>query len=111
MCNDNFQDIFEFTKYITNYIKELKVKDKDTFVPTLDSNRKTGFLGCLQSTINLHSRLIKSGELDHIRMYKISQDHLELFFGTIRSLGGFNNNPTSRQFNSIGLPKVGCSYT
>lgn len=33
-------------------------------------------------------------------MYKTSQDHLELFFGTIRSLGGFNNNPTSRQFQS-----------
>lgn len=33
-------------------------------------------------------------------MYKISQDHLELFFGTIRSLEGYNNNPTSRKFQS-----------
>lgn len=31
---------------------------------------------------------------------KISQDHLELFFGTIRAKGGFNNNPTARQFES-----------
>jgi len=28
------------------------------------------------------------------------QDHLEFFFGSIRSLGGCNNNPTVRQFKS-----------
>jgi len=33
-------------------------------------------------------------------MYKISQDHLEIFFGSVRSLGEHNNNPTSRQFQS-----------
>lgn len=30
----------------------------------------------------------------------MSQDHLELFFGAIRSKGGFNNNPTARQFQA-----------
>jgi len=35
-----------------------------------------------------------------IPVYKMSQDHLELFFGTIRSCGGYNNNPTCRQFIS-----------
>jgi len=29
------------------------------------------------------------------------QDHLELFFGYVRSLLGSNNNPTCRQFESI----------
>jgi len=33
-------------------------------------------------------------------MYKISQDHLELFFGSVRAMGGYNNNPSSRQFQS-----------
>ncbi len=32
--------------------------------------------------------------------YKFSQDHLELFFGAIRSSGGFNNNPTAQQFTA-----------
>ena len=32
--------------------------------------------------------------------YKFSQDHLELFFGKVRRLGGCNNNPTARQFVS-----------
>ena len=30
----------------------------------------------------------------------MSQDHVELFFGAIRSAGGFNNNPTCTQFIS-----------
>lgn len=33
-------------------------------------------------------------------MYKLSQDHLEIFFGSIRAHGGYNNNPTARQFRS-----------
>lgn len=103
ICKDNFQQIFEFTKLMSNYIKGLKVKDKDQFIPVLDSNRKTGFLGfivCLNSVLHLYSTLINSNIINHIKMYKISQDHLELFFGTIRGMGGFNNNPTSRQFQS-----------
>ena len=30
--------------------------------------------------------------------YKLSQDHLELFFSAVRAAGGFNNNPTPQQF-------------
>jgi len=30
--------------------------------------------------------------------YKLSQDHLETFFSAVRSRGGFNNNPTAKQF-------------
>lgn len=32
--------------------------------------------------------------------YRLSQDHLELFFGAIRSKSGYNNNPTARQFEA-----------
>ncbi|XP_028403928.1 uncharacterized protein LOC114526515 [Dendronephthya gigantea] len=28
----------------------------------------------------------------------MGQDHLELFFGAVRACGGWNNNPTTRQF-------------
>ena len=28
----------------------------------------------------------------------MSQDHLELFFSVVRASGGWNNNPTTRQF-------------
>jgi len=32
--------------------------------------------------------------------YRISQDHIELFFSNIRFHGGYNNNPTVKQFKS-----------
>ena len=31
-------------------------------------------------------------------MYKFSQDHLELFFSSMRAAGGRNDNPTAAQF-------------
>lgn len=36
--------------------------------------------------------------LKYILTYKMSQDHLELFFGCICSRGGSNNNPNCSQF-------------
>jgi len=33
-------------------------------------------------------------------MYKLSQDHLEIFFGSNRAQGGYNKNPTTQQFKS-----------
>lgn len=36
--------------------------------------------------------------INHLRTYAMSQDHLELFFGKIRSKNGHNNNPDVVQF-------------
>jgi hypothetical protein len=36
----------------------------------------------------------------YVPAYKVSLDHLELFFSSIRSAGGWNNNPTARQFTA-----------
>lgn len=33
--------------------------------------------------------------------YKLSQDHIEIFFSAIRSKGGFNNNPSAKMFEAI----------
>ena len=38
--------------------------------------------------------------LKYLLLYKFSQDHLELFFGAVRSAGGFNNNLTTQQFTA-----------
>jgi len=32
--------------------------------------------------------------------YKLSQDHLELFFSAVRQFGGWNNNPSAIQFSN-----------
>jgi len=87
----------------TNYVKLLNIKENNNFIPVLESNRKAGFIGilvCLNSPLKFHSKLIATGTLEHFKLYKISQDHLKLFFGTIRAQGGYNNNPTARQFQS-----------
>lgn len=36
--------------------------------------------------------------MNYFLTYKISQDHIEMFFSAIRSKGGYNNNPTAKQF-------------
>ena len=38
--------------------------------------------------------------LNYLLTYKLSQDHLELFFSAVRSRGGHNNNPTALQFKT-----------
>ena len=59
-----------------------------------ESNRRTGFVGfvvCIKSIQNFYSRILTLNML-FLLSYKISQDHIEIFFGKIRSHGGFNNN-------------------
>nr|CAH7715037.1 unnamed protein product [Callosobruchus chinensis] len=69
------------------------------------SRRKTGFLGFIICIDNLQAfymeYVIKYQYLSYILTYKMSQDHIELFFSAIRSKGGSNNNPTARQFEAI----------
>lgn len=71
--------------------------------PIFDTPRQTAFLGFLitiESTIGLASSLLfgETPPLRYLLTYKLSQDHIELFFGAVRSKGGWNNNPTVRQF-------------
>ena len=72
--------------------------------PMYKSHRKTGFIGFLvaiDSIQSIFSDLVeKEAPMNYILTYKFSQDHLEFFFGAIRSSGGFNNNPTARQFTA-----------
>jgi len=104
LCNENIEKIKLFTNHFCTYIKGLKILESDNnFIPVLQSKRKTGFIGfivSLNSLLQLYSTLIESNKLSHIKAYKLSQDHLELFFCSVRSHGGFNNNPTAKQFRS-----------
>jgi len=38
--------------------------------------------------LKLYYTLIDSSKIDYLKMHKLSQDHLELFFGCIRAQGG-----------------------
>lgn len=51
----------------------------------------------MKNLINLFNRT-KLDQIKFLLSYKISQDHLEVYFSAIRSRGGFNNNPNTIQF-------------
>ena len=67
--------------------------------------RKIGVIGFL---LNIESALGLAKELllghtpaqMYLLTYKLSQDHLELFFSAIRQRGGWNNNPSAMHFAS-----------
>jgi len=73
------------------------------FIPIINSGRRTGFNGliiCLTSLGDLIDDVLKTNQLEFLLTYKISQDHLEMFFSAIRSCGGFCDNPTASQFEA-----------
>jgi len=87
------------------YIKGLKFEPSNNYSEgqqILLRQRKTGFLGliiCLNNLIQLYEVVKKNG-ISYLLSYKLSQDHLEVFFSALRSRGGFNNNPNAIQFKS-----------
>lgn len=83
------------------YIKNLRTANDGEYM--LYSNRKTGFLGflvCMESVRSIFYSICENNPhpLSFFLTYKLSQDHLELFFSAIRSKGGYNNNPSAKQF-------------
>lgn len=99
----NYKEYYNFLKTARSYLTNLKESVNGKLMT--DSNRKTGFLGfviCIDSLLLLYRLLVSSGTtgMSFICTYKFSQDHIELFFGKIRSLFGFNNNPSVTQFCS-----------
>lgn len=95
------EKIFNYLSFCKNYINSLTLNDKSI----TKTNRKTGFIGflvCINSLEGLFNQIVvETPLLKYIISYKLSQDHLEIFFSIIRSKGGFNNNPTGRQLEYI----------
>jgi hypothetical protein len=96
----NYQYTKRFLDEASDYIRNLKTSDGQSI---LTSKRKTGFLGfllCINAVVGLAEDLVNAENpvLKYLLTYKMSQDHLELFFSAVRASGGWNNNPTTRQF-------------
>ncbi len=69
----------------------------------INSPRKAGFLGFIiniKSFEYLYETLVSTKRMNYLLTYKTSQDHLELFFCSLRTRLGSNNNPTAREFFS-----------
>lgn len=85
-----------------DYLMSLKSGDGISLV---NHRRKTAFVGfvmSVNSVMGLAEDLLHRSvnPFGYFLTYKLSQDHLELFFSKIRSRGGFNNNPSVVQFKA-----------
>ncbi|ESO00445.1 hypothetical protein HELRODRAFT_175877 [Helobdella robusta] len=58
-----------------------------------------GMVVNIETIINLATSLLQTQK--YVLAYKFSQDHLELFFNFIRSVGRSNDNPNVQQLHSI----------
>jgi len=72
-----------------NYIKSLKLADKknNMVIPILQSKRRVGFWGLIigmNSVLNISECLFEKKYISYLLTYKMSQDHLETFFSSIR---------------------------
>lgn len=91
---ENAADIFSFIDEAIDYIKSLQIRANvgARLTPLCSSLNKTGFQGWIinmQSLKALYEKLVVQDALiTHIPTHTMSQDHLEQFFGAIRSLLG-----------------------
>lgn len=95
--------VFEYIDYIQSLrIIENIISNKSILI--LQSRRRTGFLGfiiAMKSILQLARYVFENETISYLLTYKLSQDHLETFFSSMRKMEGFNNNPTCRQFRII----------
>lgn len=100
ISSKTFSQYKTFTNQFTDYIETLELEDD---VKIVESKIKTGFKGIimgLHSALDLFELLVSKNHLTFLLTYKLSQDHLETLFSAIRSRGGYNDNPTCRQFQA-----------
>lgn len=96
---DTAKEIFLFFEESIQYLSAIKLEPTERSI--LKSRSKTGFIGFIIDMTNLKMlfhNYVEKGYLKYILAYKLSQDHLEIFFSCIRRMGGYNNNPNAKQF-------------
>ncbi|EZA46673.1 THAP domain-containing protein, partial [Ooceraea biroi] len=99
LSESNMKEVFTFFDESIEYLLSIKFNINDK--PVIQTKSKTGFLGFIIDMKNLkviYSDYITKGYIKYILTYKLSQDHLEMFFSCIRAMGGYNNNPNVKQF-------------
>lgn len=100
LSKSNFKAVSEKAAVCCNYLSTLKLPNGSAIV---SHRRKLGFVGlivCLKNLSVLHKNFLENQTLHYIPMYKLNQDHVELFFSSLRSRLGYNNNPTVRQLQA-----------
>lgn len=91
ISESSLQEFQEFFKEAKTYIKSLKLIEGGKMKPILKTRTFTAFFGFYHnicSIIGVYNDFIKYNGYNEFYAYNVSQDHLETFFGAIRSMGG-----------------------
>lgn len=100
----NKAEIFAFFDNLSAYLPQVKfVEGKFAGKYIIDSVSNTSFKGLLINMFTFRSvyeEYVETNLLPFLPNFKFSQDHLESFFGRIRSSPGDNDNPTVLEFVS-----------
>lgn len=122
ITNETAVEYFKRFDEAMEYIKGLQIEGEK--VPILHSASRTAFFGFYNNMLNfksIYEEYVATNEIPALITHRFSQDLLESFFGTIRSMGGmmnayfarnicffiflfliigFNDNPTAQQFEA-----------
>lgn len=103
VSSSNLGEVREFAEDVQDYIRTLKDSDRGDWLVL--SRRKTGFVGfliCCQSVVALYDHALSKHKLPCLCTYRLSWDHLGMFFDAVRSQSGVGvgKDPTARQFAS-----------
>lgn len=90
--------IFSFFKEAIIYIKALKKADGKLLISSKQRIAFKGFVLDMYCIESIYKEFVETNFVDQLYTFRFSQDPLESLFGRIRSLNGFNDNPTVQQF-------------
>lgn len=91
---EHFKKLFEDS---ADYILGLTVPNGKNLVDTPRSKAFVGLLVMMKSVSKMYDVYVLTGQLSYFLTFKLSQDHLETYFSSIRASLGGNNNPTTIQ--------------
>uniref|UniRef100_A0A1B0DFL1 Transposable element P transposase n=1 Tax=Phlebotomus papatasi TaxID=29031 RepID=A0A1B0DFL1_PHLPP len=103
---ENISEVDAFCEDAVEYINSLQIlrgKKGKTKQPVVESPNQTGFIGfraCLTNIRQIYEKVKSYVGQDGLKTYALNQDHIELFFGSVRTRLGSNDNPTVLQFRS-----------
>ncbi len=80
---------------LCDFLRHLKLADGKLVSKSPRKQAVLGFLIATMSLEGLYKTYLK--DYPYFLTYRLSQDHIELCFNTIRRNGGWNNNPTALQ--------------
>lgn len=99
--SENLNEKIKFLNDAKNRILSMKTNTGQNIYSCKKSFAFTGFAYNINSFINISLEFLGPDRVEspvqYILSYKFSQDHLELFFSSLRSVMRFNNNPNALQ--------------